>query len=268
MSTDFIDEMVAAAWRRAQASLAAEPLQRPATPTAAGRLLTALRRPRAQGMALIAEVKRASPSRGPIAPGIDAAAQARAYERAGADAISVLTEPERFGGSLSDLYAVTTAVHVPVLRKDFLVHVQQIHEAAHAGAAGVLLIAAALDDAQLQLLLGECAACGLDALVEVHDMQELSRAAALGAPLIGVNNRDLATLNVDLATTERLAPLAPAGAGVVAESGIDGAPAALRMQAVGVAALLVGEALMRAPEADLPARIAALRGAVGEGGQP
>jgi indole-3-glycerol phosphate synthase len=257
----FLETMVATSRLRAEASVARQRLDRPASPGSTGRLLAALRRPRGTGLAVIAEVKRASPSRGPLAPGIDAAAQARAYELAGADAISVLTEPDRFGGSLGDLRAAVAAVSIPVLRKDFLVHVQQIREAAHAGAAGALLIAAALDDGQLQLLIEECAACGLDALVEVHDESELARVAALDAPLIGINNRDLGTLEVDLATTERLAPLAPAGALVVAESGIDSLQAASRMRAAGAQALLVGAALVRTPQTELPAAIAGLRAA-------
>jgi len=257
----FLAEMVEESRLRAERSLARRPLKRPATPAPARRLLAALRCPRAPGLAVIAEVKRSSPSRGSMAPGMDAATQARAYEAAGADAISVLTEPRWFGGSLDDLRAVAKAVDIPVLRKDFVVHVQQIREAARAGAAGVLRIAAALDDRELARLADECAACGLDALLEVHDRDDMTRAAVSHPALIGVNNRDLTTLEVDLATTEVLAPLVPAGTLLVAESGIDGEAAARRMRTAGAAAVLVGEALVRTASDGLPAAIAALRGA-------
>ena len=218
---------------------------------------------RPRGLAVIAEVKRASPSKGAIAPGLDAAAQARAYEQAGVDAVSVLTEPRRFAGSLEDLEAVARAVAVPVLRKDFIVEPYQIWEAAAAGAAAVLLIVAALDGDHLALLLGECAATGLDALVEVHNEDDLLRAELAGARLVGVNNRDLRTLAVDLATTERLAPLVSAATLLVAESGIAAATDAGRAARAGAKALLVGEALVRAPQAELPTLIAALRDAAG-----
>ncbi len=207
---DFLARMVAAARERVAQARAARPLRRPARAAHPGRLRAALEHPRAGGLAVIAEVKRASPSRGALAPGLDAAAQARAYEQAGADAVSVLTEPTRFAGSLADLEAVARSVAVPVLRKDFIVDPYQVWEAAAAGAAAVLLIVAALDGDELAALLGECAATGLDALVEVHDEDDLLRAELAGARLVGINNRDLRTLAVDLATTERLAPLASA----------------------------------------------------------
>jgi indole-3-glycerol phosphate synthase len=214
-------------------------------------------------LALIAEIKRRSPSKGEIAPDLDAVRQARAYEQAGADAISVLTEPSRFGGSLEDLRAVAAAVDLPVLRKDFLVDPCQIWEAAEAGAAAVLLIVAALSDATLADLLEECRLCGLDALIEVHDEAEMERALATGATLIGVNNRDLRTLSVDLAVTELLARQAPPRVVLVSESGITDAADARRMALAGVRALLVGETLVRAGAEDLPGSIRALRGASG-----
>jgi indole-3-glycerol phosphate synthase len=210
--------------------------------------------------ALIAEVKRGSPSKGAIAPGLDAAAQALAYAAAGADAVSVLTEPRRFGGSLADLEAVAAAVSLPVLRKDFVVDPYQVWEAATAGAAAVLLIAAALDDRGLALLLGECRLCGLDALVEVHDEAELGRAAAAGAALIGINNRDLRSLTVDLRVTERLAALAPRDVLLVSESGIVTGADARRAARAGAQALLVGETLVRAPHERLAALVAELKG--------
>jgi len=256
---DFLAHMIAAARARVAQARAKRPLSRAARAAYPGRLRTALEHPRAGGLAVIAEIKRASPSKGAIAPALDAAARARAYERAGADAVSVLTEPTRFAGSLADLEAVAGSVTLPVLRKDFIVDPYQIWEAAAAGAAAVLLIAAALDGDELAALLGECAAIGLDALVEVHDEDDLLRAELAGARLVGVNNRDLRTLAVDLATTERLAPLASAGTLLVAESGITTAADAERVARAGARALLVGEALVRAPQPELATLIAALR---------
>jgi indole-3-glycerol phosphate synthase len=260
---DFLTGMVAAARERVAQARAAWPLRRPARAAHPGRLCAALEHPRAGGLAVIAEVKRASPSRGALAPGLDAAAQARAYELAGADAVSVLTEPTRFAGSLADLEAAARSVTVPVLRKDFIIDPYQVWEAAAAGAAAVLLIAAALDGDELAALFGECAATGLDALVEVHDEDDLLRTELAGARLVGINNRDLRTLAVDLATTEQLAPLASADTLLVAESGIATAADARRMAQAGAQALLAGEALVRAPQAELPTLIAAFRNAGG-----
>jgi len=266
---DFLAAMVSAAHARVAAARAFAPLAAPARPGAPGRLRAALERPpdvtgtgRSPGkaaLALIAEVKRRSPSKGDIAPGLDAVAQAQAYAAAGADAVSVLTEPERFGGSLDDLRAVAAAVGVPVLRKDFIVDPYQIREAAEAGAAAVLLIAAALPDDGLRPLLDECRDCGLDALVEVHDRADLRSAEAAGATLIGVNNRDLRTLAVDLRATERLVPAMAGHALPVSESGIAGPAEARRAAAAGARAVLVGEALVRASAAALPALVAALK---------
>lgn len=262
---DFLAAMVAASRERVAQARRERPLG-PPPDAPAGRLRAALAGPAgvsAAGpparLALIAEVKRRSPSKGDIAPGLNAVTQARAYEAAGADAISVLTEPSRFGGSLDDLRAVAPAVSLPVLRKDFLVDAYQIWEAAAAGAAAVLLIVGALDDETLSALLAEARRCGLDALVEVHDEAELARALAAGATIVGVNNRNLRTLTVDLATTERLAPLVPANVLLVSESGITGAAEAQRVAAAGARAILVGEALVRAGLAALPARVRALQ---------
>jgi len=256
----FLSEMVAASRRRADRARHARPLERPSPRPAAGRLLRALTAHRGDGdrLAIIAEVKRASPTRGVLAADLDAAARARAYERAGAAAVSVLTEPDSFHGSLHDLRAAAHAVDIPALRKDFLVDPYQVREAAAAGAAAVLVIVAALDDTGLSALLEECAACGLDALVECHDETDLTRALSAGAGLIGVNNRDLTSLRVDLGTTERLARLAPPETVLVAESGLRDAADAARMRAAGAAALLVGETLVRRAPDELAHLIASL----------
>lgn len=258
---DFLFEMIENARRRVDEARRARPLARP--PRAAAqphRLLAALRSPRGRGMAVIAEVKRSSPSRGALCPALDAAGQAHAYEAAGADAVSVLTEPTRFAGSLADLQAAASSCSLPVLRKDFIVDAYQIWEAAVADAAAVLLIVAALDDRSLHALLAECEACGLDALVEVHDNADLRRALALRAPLIGLNNRDLRTLEVDLRIMERLAPLVPAEVLLVGESGIASGREAQRAAMAGVRAVLVGEALVRCSHDRLPDLVTELRG--------
>ena len=261
----FLAEMVAGSRRRVASARAAGRLVRPAHIEEPGRLREALARPtwtpgnpRPQ-LAVIAEIKRRSPSKGDIAPDLDAAAQARIYEAAGADAISVLTEPTRFGGSIDDLRAVTAAVDIPVLRKDFIVDRGQVWEAAEAGAAAVLLIVAILNDDRLHDLLIECLDCGLDPLVEVHDLDEARRASRAGCTLVGINNRDLVTLEVDLATTEYLAPALGPCMFPVSESGISTAVDACRAALSGARALLVGETLVRTPAKDLPALIASLK---------
>lgn len=208
---------------------------------------------RSSSPGVIAEIKRASPSKGPIAEGIDAAAVARDYLEAGASAISVLTDEPFFRGSLSDLEAVSAAAHRhttprPVLRKDFLVDRFQVVEARAAGADAVLLIVSLLPGASLGEMLAEVHALGMQALVEIHDEAELSQAVAAGARIIGINNRDLRTFKVDLAATERLAPLVPLGCTVVAESGIHTGADARRLTAAGAHALLVGESLMLATD--------------------
>jgi indole-3-glycerol phosphate synthase len=215
------------------------------------------------GVAIIAEVKRASPSRGPIAPDLDAAAQATAYRDGGAAAVSVLTEPSRFAGSLDDLGAVA-ALGVPALRKDFLVDAAQVWEARAAGAAAVLLIVAALDDPTLVALLSTVEEAGLDALVEVHDETELARAARAGARIIGVNARDLRTFTIDHDAFARLRPAFPAGALAVAESGITTPHDVRAAAAAGADAVLVGEHLVRAgdPRAAVAELVAAGRDAL------
>jgi indole-3-glycerol phosphate synthase len=198
-------------------------------------------------VAVIAEVKRRSPSAGGIREGVSAAAAAQLYAGAGAAAVSVLTDGEHFGGSLGDLQAARVAA-VPLLRKDFVIDAVQVHEARVAGASAVLLIVRILDDAALRELHGEALRVGLDVLVEVHDEAEVERAAAAGARIIGINNRDLATFTTDLDTTLRLAPRVPAGCVVVAESAIREAADVARVAAAGADAVLVGEALMRAAD--------------------
>jgi len=197
---------------------------------------------------IIAECKRRSPSKGILRRDYDAAALAVAYERAGAAAISVLTEPGFFDGSLADLAAVRAAVAVPVLRKDFIVSQYQIAEARAAGADAVLLIAAALTDEELSALLAAADAEGLDALVEVHDALELRRAAAARARIIGVNSRNLHTLRVDEGVLMALAPLLPGGVVAVAESGIRDAAAVARLQDAGYRGYLIGERLVTSPD--------------------
>lgn len=204
-------------------------------------------------VALIAEIKRASPSRGVLSADFDPVALATTYAAHGATAISVLTDERFFGGDLTHLTAVRAAVSVPVLRKDFVLDPYQVYEARAAGADAVLLIVAALDDARLANLHALIVELGMAALVEVHDEAELARALTLGASLIGVNNRDLRTFTVALATTERLARLVPPDVALVAESGIFSADDVRRMGAVGAHAVLVGEALVTAP--DVAARV-------------
>lgn len=197
------------------------------------------------GMSVIAEIKRRSPSAGVIDAALDPVAQAIAYEAGGADAISVLTEPEFFGGSLDDLDAVRSAVSVPVLRKDFTRSDSQIWEARAFGADAVLLIVAALTDATLEHLLETASDVGVDALVEAHTVAEVDRALEAGARIIGVNNRDLATFVTDLSVAERAAGAIPDEIVSVGESGVSTAVGAARMRAAGYDAILVGEALVR-----------------------
>jgi len=211
-----------------------------------------------EGISLIAEMKRASPSKGPIRPDATVTDIVRAYEAAGASACSVLTEPHWFGGSLDDLVEARAACDLPLLRKDFIVDPYQLAEARLAGADAVLLIVAALDPADLTSLQDQAGEIGLDCLVEVHDEGELETALECGAEIIGVNNRNLQTLDVDPDTALRLLVDAPAGSIVVAESGITSNPDVQRLEEAGVDAILVGEALMR--EDDPAAAVHALLG--------
>ncbi|MFL6513655.1 MAG: indole-3-glycerol phosphate synthase TrpC [Chthoniobacterales bacterium] len=196
-------------------------------------------------LAIIAEVKKASPSAGLIAPDFDPVKRATEYEIAGAEAISVLTDQKFFQGSLFDLIAAREAVSVPLLRKDFIIDEIQIVEAAGAGADAVLLIVAALNDADLLRLSQLAAGYHLDALVEVHSVIELDRALAVGAQIIGINNRNLATFEVDLAVTEQISELVPHEVSLVSESGFKSVADVQRAHRCGVDAILVGEALMR-----------------------
>ena len=209
----------------------------------------ALARP---GARFIMEVKRASPSQGSLRAEADPAAIARAYQGA-ADAISVLTDTPWFGGSLEDLRAVRAVFDGPILAKDFVVDRRQVPEARIAGADAVLVMLSVLDDSEAAEVIAEARRLGMDALVEAHDEAEVRRAVALGAEIIGINNRDLKTLEVDLAVTERLAHLVPADRLVVAESGIESRADVERL-APHADAFLVGSSLMRAPDPRLAAR--------------
>lgn len=195
---------------------------------------------------VIAEVKRASPSKGAIAPGLDAADQARAYVTGGAAAISVLTEPTRFGGTMADLASVTAAVTVPAIRKDFLVHPVQLWEARAAGASAVLLIVRSLSGTELPHLMDAAAEAGLATLVEVRDLAELDRALAVGATVIGVNNRNLETLVIDPATAPAVIPCIPAACVAVAESGMRTPADLTAAAAAGADAVLIGSAISAA----------------------
>jgi len=212
-------------------------------PNAFVRALTAGAPPR-----LIAEIKRASPSAGPLRPDLDPAEVARAYAAAGASAVSVLTEPSFFGGSLEDLRAVRGAVTLPVLRKDFILHRYQLLEAVAAGADAALLIVAMLSEDELRALHAHAMELHLDCLVEVHNEAELDVALRLGLDVVGINNRDLDTMRTDIETTLRLLPRVPEGVAVVSESGIRTRADIQRLAAAGVHAVLVGETLMRSPD--------------------
>ncbi len=212
------------------------------------------------GLALIAEVKKASPSAGTIAVDFDPLAIAKSYENAGADAISVLTDEKFFQGHLSYLTRIRDATSLPLLRKDFIIHEAQIFESVVAGADAILLIVAALEQHTLQHLLDTAHTYQLEVLVEVHDLEELERALDTEARIIGVNNRNLKTFDVDLQTTERLAEEAGDDVILVSESGIKSAEDARQIHAWGADAVLVGESLMRAD--DVAAAVREFRGEV------
>lgn len=215
---------------------------------------------RARGHAIVAEIKRASPSAGLIARNFDVGARARAYTEAGADAISVLTERDHFLGDLAYLEAARAATPLPLLRKDFLWSRYHVAQSAAYGADAMLLIAAGADDATLRDALAEARDYDLDVLVEIHDAAELARIRTLEATLIGVNNRDLKSLVTDLAVGEHLIPQIPDGPLIVSESGVHGPDEAVRMRDAGADAFLIGEALMRVP--DPRAQLQALRRAL------
>jgi indole-3-glycerol phosphate synthase len=197
-------------------------------------------------MRVIAEIKRASPSAGPIRPGAVPAEIAREYADSGATAISVLTDERYFDGRLSFLEEVRGAVDLPAMRKDFLIDPYQLLEARAAGADAVLLIVAALDDAVLTEMIAGASGLGMDALVETHSEDEVARALAAGATLIGVNHRNLATFEIDMSLTARIRPQIPDEVILVAESGIRGPEDVRALGEAGADAVLVGESLMRA----------------------
>jgi indole-3-glycerol phosphate synthase len=216
------------------------------------RLRDALRR---EGLNIIAEVKRASPSKGLIRAGVESSKIALAYEAGGAAAISVLTEEERFQGSLDDLREARAAVRVPLLRKDFIFDEFQLYEAAEAGADALLLIVAALDDETLERLRRVTEdELGMDALVEVHTSEELHRALDCGAGVLGVNNRNLQTFEVSLDVSAQLAQLMPPGVIRISESGLRTSADINRLRALGYQGFLIGESFMRAPEPGLALR--------------
>jgi len=212
---------------------------------ASPRLEAALRAP---GLGVIAEFKRRSPSAGTLRDRADLHEMLGAYERGGAVAFSVLTDEPHFDGRLQDLREARSEHGLPVLRKDFIVDPYQLQEARSAGADAVLLIVAALSQEQLVDLYGQARELSLDVLVEVHDAAELERALAAGATLIGINNRDLRDFSVDMGRTQRLLAQIPDGVAVVSESGIGTAEQLLELRRAGVAAVLMGESLMRAPD--------------------
>ncbi|MBA3849681.1 MAG: indole-3-glycerol phosphate synthase TrpC [Opitutus sp.] len=212
----------------------------------------ALRNP-AGKLAVIAEIKRRSPSAGAIKEGAGASDQAKLYQSAGASALSVLTDERYFGGRLSDLEEVAahfrrSAPALPCLRKDFMVHPVQVLQAREAGASAILIIVRALDDAEILQLFRSATAAGMDALFEIHDEADLVRAVQHGARIVGVNNRDLAVFKTDLALSERLIPQFPKDVIAVSESGIFTGRDAARVHAAGAQAILVGEALMKADD--------------------
>jgi indole-3-glycerol phosphate synthase len=215
------------------------------------------------GISVIAEHKRSSPSAGMIRDDLDLKDVVGAYERGGAAALSILTEAHSFSGSLDDLAAARAAARLPILRKDFIVDSYQVAESLAAGADAILLIVAALDRPELERLHAEATSLGLDVLVEVHDAAELQVAAAIGAGVIGINNRDLTTLKVDTERTFQLLDAIPSGSVVVSESGWRTRAELDRLAGAGVDAVLVGEALMRSPDVEEACRTLALPRPVG-----
>jgi indole-3-glycerol phosphate synthase len=249
-SADLLRTILAATRRGVEVRRALEPQnavrrRAEARVDSAARFFDALNRP---GFNVIAECKRRSPSRGVLRASYDAPAVARAYAAAGAAAISVLTEPTFFDGDLAHLEAVREVVETPLLRKDFIVCEYQVLEARAAGADAVLLIVAALTREELKTLMASAAELRLDALVEVHDERELETAIEAGARLVGVNNRNLRTLAVDVAASERLVQRIPAGVLAISESGLKSAGDLVRLAGLGYRAFLIGERFMIAAD--------------------
>lgn len=199
---------------------------------------------------IIAEIKRASPSRGSLAPALDARQQAELYEKGGATALSVLTEPDFFKGTLEDMAIAHKAARLPILRKDFILEPYQLYEARAGNADAVLLITSLLVEDELKTMLEECKHLGMDALVEVHEKEDLDTALKAGARIIGINNRNLKDFSVNIETTFKIMPLIPSDIIVVSESGIKGKDEARRLKEAGVRAILVGEALVLSPHPD------------------
>ncbi len=199
---------------------------------------------------IIAEIKRASPSRGSLAPTLDTRQQAELYEKGGAVALSVLTEPDFFKGTLEDIAIAHKAAQLPVLRKDFILEPYQLYEARAGNADAVLLIASLMLEDELKILLEECKHLGMDTLVEVHEKEDLDTALKAGARVIGINNRNLKDFSVNIETTFKIMPLIPSDIIVVSESGIKEKAEARRLKEAGVRAILVGEALVVSPHPD------------------
>jgi indole-3-glycerol phosphate synthase len=267
MSTNILDRIVAEKLREVERlpleTVTAETLREASRTLPPRRGFVAALRGASRPPALIAEVKKASPSAGVIRADFDPVGIAKEYEAGGASCLSVLTDERFFQGSLQYLSSIREAVSLPLLRKDFILDPRQVLEALRAGADAILLIVAILTDEALKNLLACAEAAGLDTLVEVHDEEELDRALAAGARLVGVNNRNLKTFTVDLAVTERLAGRLWRARGrdealLVAESGIHTRADVVRLQACGAGAILVGESLMR--EREIGAKVRELLG--------
>ena len=257
---NILDQLAEAARQRVKEAKRQTPLaelrrQAMALPKGDFRFEKALAKP---GLSFICECKKASPSKGLIAPNFPYLQIAKEYEAAGADAISVLTEPKWFLGSDSYLKEIAAAVSTPCLRKDFTVDDYMIYEAKLLGASAVLLICTILDDAQLREYIAICADLGLSALVETHDDTEVDRALAAGARILGVNNRNLKTFTVDTENSRRLRARIPQDVLFASESGVKTAEDVAGLAAIGADAVLIGETLMRAP--DKTAKLRELKG--------